>query len=44
MRIRLSTFIVLSCLAASPALGENWRASSNGQGIVAYIDVDSIRT
>lgn len=43
MRIGPLTFTVLSCVAASPALAENWRASSHGQGIVAYIDVDSIK-
>lgn len=43
MRFGLLTFTVLTGLAASPSLAENWRASSNAQGIVAYIDVDSIK-
>jgi len=43
MRIGLSTFTILSCVAASPASAETWRRSSDGQGIVAYIDVDSIK-
>jgi hypothetical protein len=43
MRVGPLTFTLAACLAASPALAENWRASSHGQGIMAFIDVDSIR-
>jgi hypothetical protein len=43
MRVGLLTFTVVTGLAASPALAENWRASSNAQGIVAYIDLDSTK-
>jgi hypothetical protein len=42
MRVGILTFAIAVGATASPALAENWRASSKGQGAVAYIDVDSI--